>query len=75
MHERTEIMVDEDAKSDPCAMTSGVPQCTCLGPLLFIAFVNNIDDCLAFSSILKYADDVKIYCSCMPSDKEVCAAH
>ena len=49
LSERTEIVVVEDAKSKPCAMTSGVPQGSCLGPLLIIAFVNGIDDCLTFS--------------------------
>ena len=73
--ERTEIVVVEDAKSDPCAMTSGVSQSSCLGPLFFIVFVNNIDDCLTFSNISKYADDIKIYCSCMPPEKVVCADH
>ena len=70
-------MVVEDAKSDPCAMTSGVPQGSCLGPLLFIAFVNDIDDCLTFQicNILKYTDDIKIYCSYTPRKKEVCADH
>ena len=75
LSERTGIMVVEDAKSDPCAMTFGVPQDSCLGLLLFIAFVNDIDDCLTFSNILKYADDIKIYCSCVPPEKEACADH
>ena len=73
--EKTEIAVVEDTKSDPCAMTFGVSQGSCLGPLLFIALVNNIDGYLTFSNILKYADDIKIYCSCVPPEKEVCADH
>ena len=75
LSKRTEIVELEDAKSDPCAMTSGVPQGSCLRPLLFNAFVNDIDDCLTFSNILKYADDSKIYCSCVPPEKEICADH
>ena len=42
-------------------MISGVPQGSCLGPLLFLAYVNDFDDCLAHLSVLKYADDVKMY--------------
>ena len=53
LSERTEIVVVEDAKSGVCAMTSGGPQGSCLGPLLFIAFVNIIDDCLTFSNDFK----------------------
>ena len=38
-------------------MKWGVPQGSCLGPLLFIANVNDMDYC----KIFKYADDVKVY--------------
>ena len=41
-------------------MLSGVPQGRCLGPLLFPAYTNDIDDSIK-NSILKYADDIKIY--------------
>ena len=41
-------------------MQSGVLQGSCLGPLLFLAYTNDIDDSIK-NSILKYADDIKIY--------------
>ena len=41
-------------------MLSGVPQESCLGPLLFLAYTNDIDDSIKIS-ILKHADDIKIY--------------
>ena len=41
-------------------MLSGVPQGSCLGPLLFLTYTNGIDDSIK-NSILKYADDIKIY--------------
>ena len=75
MSEITEIVVVEDPKSDACAMNSGVPQGRCLDPLLFIAFLNDIVDCLTFSNILKYADGIEIYFSCRPPEKEACADH
>jgi len=39
---------------------SGVPQWSVLGPLLFVIFINDIDDYVA-SKILKFADDTNIY--------------
>ena len=39
---------------------SGVSQGSVLGPLLFIIYINVIDGCVV-SSVLKFADDAKIY--------------
>ncbi|NQY00907.1 MAG: hypothetical protein HRT70_07220 [Flavobacteriaceae bacterium] len=59
--ERSEIVIVEGVKSVQKGMISGVPQGSCLGPLLFLAYVNDIDNCLAHSAVLKYADDIKLY--------------
>jgi len=39
---------------------SGVPQRSVLDPLLFIIYINDIDDRVA-CKIMKFADDTKIY--------------
>ena len=39
---------------------SGVPQGSVLGPLLFVIYVDDVDRCFLHSTVIKYADDVKI---------------
>jgi len=66
----SEIVVVGGKKSDSKKMISGVPQGSCLAPLLFISYVNDIDDCVTSSKIQKYADDLKIYAEFSSSNKQ-----
>ncbi|MEL6931311.1 MAG: reverse transcriptase family protein, partial [Cyanobacteria bacterium J06600_6] len=42
-------------------VTSGVIQGSVLGPTLFNIFVDSLDSCLKYCSIIKYADDLRIF--------------
>ncbi|MDD9361364.1 MAG: reverse transcriptase family protein, partial [Anaplasma sp.] len=47
--------------SNPFLATSGVPQGSNLGPLLFLIFVNDLTSCVKYSKMLLFADDIKLY--------------
>ncbi|KAF2354344.1 Reverse transcriptase domain [Trinorchestia longiramus] len=56
---RTQRVVINDETSDPALVTSGVPQESVLGPLLFIIYINDLDVGI-ISKINKFADDAKL---------------
>ena len=57
---RTQRVVIEGVGSDPVTVKSGVPQGTVLGPLLFLAFINDLPDHV-LSQVRLFADDCLLY--------------
>ena len=62
LSERKQRVVLEGASSDWLPVTSGVPQGSILGPLLFLVYVNDVSSCIINNSnIALFADDSKLY--------------
>ena len=53
--------------SDYCPITTGAPQGSILGPLLFVLFINDLPKVLTKCQIMMYADDAVMYFSAADS--------
>ena len=60
LKDRKQRVVVGGCESEWLPVKSGVPQGSVLGPLLFIVYINDIEDGVT-SSVLKFADDTKIF--------------
>ncbi|GAB1603590.1 hypothetical protein Ahia01_000640300, partial [Argonauta hians] len=58
---RTQRVSVDGTLSGPANVTSGVPQGTVLGPLLFIIYINDITNSVEHSNIAIFADDSKLW--------------
>ena len=59
---REQTVLVDGARSSAAPVTSGVPQGTVLGPLLFLIYINDISDVLSPGTVIRlFADDSLLY--------------
>ena len=61
LHHRKQSVLLDGTKSSEAEVLSGVPQGTVLGPLLFLAFINDLPDVTKHSDARLFANDCLLY--------------
>ena len=64
---RTQLVIINGYQSSPSYVSSGVPQGSNLGPLLFLIFINDLSSVLHCNFVL-FADDLKLYHKILSDD-------
>ena len=72
LKDRRQRVVINGKHSDWCKVLSGVPQGSVLGPIMFIIYINDLDDATSNIDVInKFADDTKIgHVICSEKDQQ-----
>ena len=57
---RTQYVEKDGVSSDILSLSTGVPQGSILGPLLFFIYMNDIPNCTEYFNFILYADDTTL---------------
>ena len=57
---RSQYCSIDGQESEILGIECGIPQGSCLGPLLFIIYLNDFERCIEYSRANMYADDTEI---------------
>ena len=60
LRNRAQFVEFDNFKSDILNISTGVPQCSVLGPLLFLIYVNDISKASKIFDFISYADDTSL---------------
>ena len=67
LRDRKQCVQINSVRSSFKRVCSGIPQGSVLGPLLFLIYVDDVDDVIHRAKLIKYADDIKLYLPYSPS--------
>ena len=63
LYKRTQIVKIGNHRSNKRTISTGVPQGSILGPLIFLLYINDIENCSEIISFVMYADDTNAFYS------------